>query len=594
MQKKSTLFHKLYLSYLTIIIISFIGIATYSNYALQNFYKKQTYKELSSLAQFAKAYITSLINENNPDAINKFCHEACLESDTRLTIILPNGIVIGDSSKDIKKMDNHANRPEIKQSLQKLTTSSETRFSKTLNTQMVYIAVPLCKNKTPIAIIRTSRPLTKIKKIQKLIFKNICFGGIIIGLLAAIISYFLSRRIFWPLDQMRAGAERIAQGDFSYKLPNPETKELSELATALRQMAKQLATRINTITAQQKKLEAILKSMHEGVIAIDGNNNIISINTAAINMLEITEKKLLDNQLNQIIRNPDIQNVIKDTLKTKQTQQKELIAYEQSKTKIFQAYSNILKDADNNPCGAVLVLNDVSRIKQLEMMRQDFVGNVSHELRTPITSIKGFVETLLAGAIDDPIASKRFLTIIETQSNRLNAIIEDLLLLSRVEHDETLLATSLSNLPLQDLLQNIQNQRKTKADKKNITLKLECPTNLKIKVNIRLLEQAVNNLIDNAINYSNPNSTVQIKVEETTQNIAINIIDHGCGIPANHLDRIFERFYRVDKGRSRAVGGTGLGLSIVKHIAQVHNGNVTVKSKPTQGSTFTITIPKTT
>ena len=241
--------------------------------------------------------------------------------------------------------------------------------------------------------------------------------------------------------------------------------------------------------------------------------------------------------------------------------------------------------------GAVIVLHDITRIRQLEEVRRDFVANVSHELKTPITSIKGFVETLLEGVVKDPVQIRRFLNIIAKHSERLDAIIDDLLALSRLEEDDEKRKLSFEEHHLKPVLASAIELSKVKAEQKNITVELVCSEETTAKINSALIEQAVINLVDNAVKYSQENSTVTVNAQKKLNEIVITVTDHGCGIEKKHLSRIFERFYVVDKARSRKLGGTGLGLAIVKHISGVHGGYVTVESQVGHGSTFTIHLP---
>ncbi|RKY25496.1 MAG: hypothetical protein DRP62_01065 [Planctomycetota bacterium] len=259
--------------------------------------------------------------------------------------------------------------------------------------------------------------------------------------------------------------------------------------------------------------------------------------------------------------------------------------------RFLQLYGSGLVDNKDNRSGAVLVLHDITRTRQLEEVRRDFVANVSHELKTPITSIKGFVETLQEGALDKPEESKRFLEIIAKHADRLNAIVDDLLSLSRLEEDSEQRRISFEKTSIRPTLVSAIELSKVKAEEKHITVELLCDKEITAKINSALIEQVVLNLIDNAIKYSQDNSKIQVSTQKTENEVFIKVSDQGCGIEKEHLDRIFERFYVVDKGRSRKLGGTGLGLAIVKHIAQVHNGYVTVESTLGKGSTFIVHLP---
>jgi two-component system phosphate regulon sensor histidine kinase PhoR len=260
--------------------------------------------------------------------------------------------------------------------------------------------------------------------------------------------------------------------------------------------------------------------------------------------------------------------------------------------RFLQAHGTILHDAEDRGIGALVVLNDVTRIRKLESVRREFVANVAHEIRTPVTSIKGFVETLLDGALENPKNAEHFLNIIGRQAERLNAIIEDLLSLSRIEQETESAEIALKEGRIIDVLQAAVQLCEKKAAGKKIAVRLACEEDVSAKINPPLLEQALVNLIDNAINYSGRGSPVHVEAARGDTEIIIGVRDQGCGIAKQHLPRLFERFYRVDKARSRKLGGTGLGLAIVKHITQAHGGNVTVESTPGEGSTFRIHLPK--
>jgi two-component system phosphate regulon sensor histidine kinase PhoR len=294
--------------------------------------------------------------------------------------------------------------------------------------------------------------------------------------------------------------------------------------------------------------------------------------------------------IEEVILNSQLQDSVKNILESGESSENNPVVLNDG-SRFLQLYGSVLTDENENKTGAVLVLNDVTRTCQLERVRRDFVANVSHELKTPVTSIQGFVETLLEGAAKDTEQTKRFLNIIARHTDRLNAIIEDLLSLSRLEEDSETRRLSFEKVKLKPALESAVELSKVKASQKNIEIKLSCDKNISVKINSPLIEQAVLNLISNAVKYSEKASTVEIKVTQKNEQVLISVSDHGCGIGKKHLERIFERFYVIDKSRSRKLGGTGLGLAIVKHICQVHGGYITAESEIDKGSTFTIFLP---
>jgi len=331
----------------------------------------------------------------------------------------------------------------------------------------------------------------------------------------------------------------------------------------------------------------VLSSMVEGLIAADIYLNIVEINQTAKKIFGIERDDLTGLSVPDIIRNREIIVAVKESMESEEPVEKEISLVDSDET-ILQLKGTKLKDSRGRTIGALIVFNDITKISKLESIRRDFVSNVSHELKTPITSIKGYIETLLEGAIDDKENARSFLDIIKRQTSRLNAIIEDLLSLSRIEQEEEKKQIEKQRTPLQLLLESAALYCRQNAAAKNISLEVFCEKGLVVDVNANLLEQAVANLIDNAVKYSTEGCFVYVRGYNENNNAVIEVEDNGPGISSEHHDRIFERFYRVDKARSRKVGGTGLGLAIVKHIAQAHGGTVSIKSEPGKGSRFFI------
>ena len=294
--------------------------------------------------------------------------------------------------------------------------------------------------------------------------------------------------------------------------------------------------------------------------------------------------------MQEIIRNSDLRRLAELALASEQSVEDDIVL-RGHQDRILQVCGTSLRDLKGRSIGAVLVLHDVTHYRHLENVRRDFVANVSHELKTPIASIKGFVETLLDGASENPEDAKRFLRIVAKQADRLNQIIEDLLSLSKIEQSEEQANLPLEEAGIKDILDAAVNDCLAPAAERRIRINVSCDTDLLANINARLLEQAVVNLLDNAIKYSEPGEEVLITARALANEVLISVTDHGCGIDRDHLPRLFERFYRADKARSRKLGGTGLGLAIVKHIVQAHRGRVSVQSTPGKGSTFTIHLP---
>jgi two-component system phosphate regulon sensor histidine kinase PhoR len=357
----------------------------------------------------------------------------------------------------------------------------------------------------------------------------------------------------------------------------------------MNEMAAQLDDRIRTVLRQRNELEAVLSSMLEGVLAVDLHDRVISLNNSAAQLLGVDRTTSIGRTVQEVVRHADLQRFVTKTLASSGPVEEDLTLSVTGERNL-KAYGTVLRDSRDEIIGAVFVLNDVTKLRRLEQVRQDFVANVSHELKTPITSIKGFTETLLEAGLDDQKQAREYLSIIARQADRLNAIIEDLLLLSRIEQgDKTSISTE--NYAVHKVFDEAVKVCQIKAQEKLVKVDVECPDGLKGRFNPPLLEQAIVNLLDNAIKYSESESRVIMRANVKGQDLVLSVQDFGPGMENQHLPRVFERFYRVDKARSRKAGGTGLGLAIVKHIALAHGGRAEVQSVPGSGSEFSLVLP---
>ena len=417
------------------------------------------------------------------------------------------------------------------------------------------------------------------------------WAAVLIAVMAAALSLLISRGVSRPIVRMERIAQLFARGRLNIRVPAAQAVELDNLAKALNEMAAQLQDRIATITSQRNELEAILSSMTEGVFAVDSQGRLVKINKAAARLLSINPVWAQGRAVEEAIRNVDLQQFIHGTLRG-DTPAEASVSLGGQTEHLFQVRGASLADPRGEQPGAVIVLDDMTRIHRLENLRREFVANVSHELKTPVTSIQGFVEALQEGGLTDLDQTRRYVDIIARHSRRLNAIIDDLLSLSRLEDGAQQRAISFETARLRPVLESTVDLCRVKAEGKQIRIDLVCGEEIEGKLNGPLLEQAVLNLVDNAIKYSDPGSLVEVLADQTPNESTISVKDSGCGIAPQHLSKLFERFYVVDKSRSRKLGGTGLGLAIVKHIAQVHGGYVTVESTPGKGSTFTIHLPR--
>ena len=375
-------------------------------------------------------------------------------------------------------------------------------------------------------------------------------------------------------------------GNYSSRFPGSQIKELDTLSKSLNNTAKKIDNRIKGSLERRKERVAVLASMSEAVLAIDLNGHIIILNTSGAKLFDLDDEKSIGESIFGLIRNSDLLNFFENVLNESNLLEQEITF----NNKIIRGKGSKLLGFNDDIIGAVIVFNDVTKIKKLENIRKEFVANVSHELKTPVTTIKGYVETI--ESITKDVEQKKFLKIISNHTSRLNLIIDDLLLLSKIEEKEDVLNLDLKDEKLKPVLESAKQNCDRFLNEKNINIKINCLDTISIKQNNRLLEEAIFNILNNSIKYSSENSLITIDVINNKDNIEIKITDQGVGIDKKHLDRLFERFYRVDESRSRDVGGTGLGLSIVKHIIQMHNGKIKVDSIVNKGTIFTIIFSK--
>ena len=606
MDKKKKLIWQIFSPFLIIAVLSLSSITSYSTSYFKKFFLKNSEKELTIRTKLLQINFGDIISDdiipcdikpNNSikgdqdqlHYIDKHCKEIGEKTGTRVTVILPSGVVVGDSFGDIKMMENHMKRPEIIKAL-KREKGISIRYSSTLDKNMMYIALPVIHDKAVIAVVRTSVSVSGIDNKIKSARNHILIAMLFTILAAALASLYVSRRITYPIEQMKKGAAKFAKGDLNVRLAVPDSEELSELAVTMNQMAQNLDEKIKDFKNRSMELEAVHTSMQEGVIAIDKEGKIITVNDAAVKMLDFPTSKLKARYILEVARNFEFQKFIQRALATSEPVEDDIVIT-RDEDLILNIHSTTLYDTGENRMGTLIIFHDITRMIRLERMHKDFAANVSHELKTPLTAIKGFIETLqeMLNA-NDTTKSESFLKIIEKNVNRMIDLINDLLALSKLERLQG------TNIQLESqymaaLIQGAVNTCHSNIQAKNIIVSIDCPEDITAMVDPILMEQAILNLLDNAVKYSGEDRPIVITVTRQDNFLDIVIKDKGCGIGKEHLSKIFNRFYRVDKARSRHEGGTGLGLAIVKHIIQYHQGKIDVQSAKDKGSTFRISIP---
>ncbi len=516
-----------------------------------------------------------------------YARKAKNDINARVTLIDTSGKVLGDSVLDNDSMLNHSNRPEIKRAITGKIGES-VRYSTSLQRRMFYFAVPVKSENKVIGVVRVAIPWSEIEAGMSHLRVIIGTAIFVALILMVIVSSTFTSSMIVPLQEMTEVAREMAEGKLDTALKVTSNDEIGALSKGLNYMAQRLRDMIRQITEERNKVKAILTSMSDGVVAVDCSGNILLINPAVERMFNITYEKSMGKGVIEVIRNFDLEKLLHKALDSRETITQELQMFVPD-PKTFRVSTAPLTN-ESGVVGVVAIMRDVTAFREVERMKTDFVANVSHELKTPLTSLKGFVETLLDGALEERDTARHFLEIINDEADRLNRLINDLLSLSKIEakHQEINKVT----LNLDKLIYNTVSILSPQAGEKNITLNVDTTTPLPVlKADEDMIGQLLINLIDNAIKYTPAGGRIDVHALNWEHGVKVAVSDTGIGIERESIPRLFERFYRVDKARSREMGGTGLGLAIVKHILEVHNGKIEVDSMVGQGSTFTVYIP---
>ncbi len=582
---------KILVGYVAFTLVVAGAVYIYLNTSLREDVSGHTREQLLNDARLIQSYLENTpLHSLSPETIDPVADLLGEQCGARVTVVRDDGVVAGDSSiplSSVPRMENHGDRPEILEAIASGIGNS-IRYSNTLETDMAYVAVPF-RTEQARGVVRVALPLQQFRWIESHIWK-IVLAALGIGLLLSVVlSWGTERLVSRPIERMTEVARRQAAGDLEVTASAPAHVELSSLAAALNEMAAQSKERLSRIREENAQLEAVLSGMAEGVLVTSAEGRILMVNPAFKRMMDVDAWCLYKRPI-EVVRNHDLQSVVDAAIDSAPSLNEDAVfdltlAWNQ---RFFQVHLTPIRIGEQLH-GVVAVFHDMTELRRLEQVRKDFVANVSHELRTPLTSIKGYVETLMDGAMEDTAALRRFMTSIQHHADRLQALVEDLLQLSRIESGRY--EVEFTSCRLDRVSERVVEVFAKQIDRKQLTLSLRFETDRAARGDPELMERALSNLVDNAVKYTEKGGSIAIGTEEKGDEIVLSVADTGPGIPSEALPRIFERFFRVDRARSRALGGTGLGLAIVRHTMELLSGRAWVESRLGEGATFYLSLP---
>jgi two-component system phosphate regulon sensor histidine kinase PhoR len=524
-------------------------------------------------------------------ARQRFALRTAETTGARVTLLLLDGRVVAESerpSTDPARHPSQADRPEVRAALGG-EVGQDVRPSVPAGEELLYVALPLADGPRTVGVLRLAQPVSVVAGAYASVRQALLAGGLLALGVALGMGLFIARRLTWPVVEMQSTARRMAEGDFSVRAPVRSPDEIGGLGRALNTMAARLREKIQDLEREQTTTRAILDGMVEGVLAVDAQNHLLLLNRSARAIFRLGPRLREGRPFLEVVRNPDLF----DLLQACREAGGEIVSREVSLTtpveRALQVNAVPLR-LGGQGMGVLMVLADVTELRMLERVRSEFVANVSHEVRTPLTAVRGYLETLLGGALDEPAHARRFLEIAVRHTERLGRLVDDLLDLSNIELGKV--ALKLEPLSLAEALGTVLAIVGPRAEARRITLTTDLPPDLPaVRADLDRLVQVLLNLLDNAVKFTPEEGQVRVTAAAEGGMVDIAVTDTGVGIPSTDLPRITERFYRVDKARSRELGGTGLGLAIVKHLVQAHGGRLVVESEVGRGTTVRFTLP---
>ena len=578
MRRRIGIFWKYFIAYSATVTIVIFTLAVLINLTIRDEYQEIISGNLRKYAPFAGEALKDTFGDGRSDA-DQMAKKLGRQTSARVTLIATDGTVLGDSEEDPAKMENHYDRPEIQDAYAGKIGESA-RYSTTLKEGMTYVAVPVLEDGEVKGVVRISLKIQSVEQLVSMVTRRVILFSIFFWLVALILTLFFSKIFSSSVRQLVELTKRVAKGDFTKRATTRSRDELGELGAGLNDMSRRLQSLFSQLQKQHDELNAIIDSMTEGVLVLDNQLCVTLANKSLRQIFDIkgdVEKR----GYIEVIRSVDIKEMVEELSSSVRVEHKKI----ELGDRIIRGNGVALDGAEKGSGSYVLVFHDITADAQLESIKSELATNASHELRTPLTAIKGYLETFEE---ENSETQKSFIQIIRRNVDRISNLVSDLLLISRLEAPEPRFSREKVDLP--SIAGDVMKLIERLSQDKDIELKMDIPAGIAINGDPFLLEQLLINLLDNAVKYTE-HGEVTLRARQAGERVAIQVMDTGMGIPKENLSRIFERFYRVDKARSRQLGGTGLGLSIVKHIVQLHDGEIEIESHPGRGTVFTIHLP---
>ena len=569
------------ITFVALILICIGGLSAYLLQFVKTDYVDNLRMQLITQAQLIADASQPYLESEQIEDINNLTRRLGEKTDARITIIDNDGVVLSDSEENPGTMENHGSRPEIIDALS-IGMGNSIRYSTTLNCDMMYVAVPISAEGTTYGIARVSIPLSEINESLKHMKQRIVIGTIIAALIAILVALEISRATTRPLKELTRMSRKMSHGELDQKIQVTSRDEIGGLAEAFNTMTTRIKEMVTLLTNERDKMATILSSMSDGIFIIDDKSQVTMINRVAEEMFSLSSDEASGRSFIEVVRDHEMDEVLQQCLKTGK-QQTKLV-----QTKPGKQLLGVIATPMESEAGCLVLFQDLTELRRLETVRSDFISNISHELRTPIASLKILAETLQEGAIDDASVAQEFLHKMNTETDRLAQMVNELGELSRIESGEVSLKPEA--IDLFEVLSRSAERLRAQAERGEVKLELDVSSDLpKAKADKEQAEQVLVNLIHNAIKFTPPKGKITLSAKEENENILVTVADTGVGIPTDDLPRIFERFYKADK--ARAGGGTGLGLAIARHIIEAHGGRIWAESIEGKGATFNFTLP---